>query len=131
MTDTPYRESYDEQFAKEVVKKLAAQGALTVVLTGAAFDGKYGVLIYDSKTEEFRFYAQNKVDASYHGTGDVFSSAFTGLLLRGKSVLDSVKIAADFTAESIRLTKETPGSNWYGVDFERVLPYLIERIDAK
>ena len=81
MTDTPYRESYDEQFAKEVVKKLAAQGALTVVLTGAAFDGKYGVLIYDSKTEEFRFYAQNKVDASYHGTGDVFSSAFTGLLL--------------------------------------------------
>ena len=102
MTDTPYRESYDEQFAKEVVKKLAAQGALTVVLTGAAFDG-----------------------------GDVFSSAFTGLLLRGKSVLDSVKIAADFTAESIRLTKETPGSNWYGVDFERVLPHLIERIDAK
>ena len=82
MTDTPYRESYDEQFAKEVVKKLAAQGASTVVLTGAAFDGKYGVLIYDSKTEEFRFYAQNKVDASYHGTGDVFSSAFTGLLLR-------------------------------------------------
>ncbi|MBR1483715.1 MAG: pyridoxamine kinase [Ruminococcus sp.] len=131
MTNTPYRESYDEQFAKEVVKKLAAQGVLTVVLTGAAFDGKYGVLIYDSKTEEFRFYAQNKVDASYHGTGDVFSSAFTGLLLRGKSVLDSVKIAADFTAESIRLTKETPGSNWYGVDFERVLPYLIERIDAK
>jgi hydroxymethylpyrimidine/phosphomethylpyrimidine kinase len=64
-------------------------------------------------------------------TGDVFSSAFTGLLLRGKSVLDSVKIAADFTAKSIRLTKETPGSNWYGVDFERVLPYLIERIDAK
>ena len=131
MTDTPYRESYDEQFAKEVVKKLAAQGALTVVLTGAAFDGKYGVLIYDSKAEEFHFYAQNKVDASYHGTGDVFSSAFTGLLLRGKSVLDSVKIAADFTAKSIRLTKETPGSNWYGVDFERVLPYLIERIDAK
>ena len=131
MTDTSYRESYDEQFAKEVVKKLAAQGASTVVLTGAAFDGKYGVLIYDSKTGDFSFYAQNKIDAAYHGTGDVFSSAFTGLLLRGKSVSDSVKAAADFTAESIRLTKETPGSNWYGVDFERALPILIERIDTK
>ena len=131
MTDTPYRESYDEQFAKEVVKKLAAQGASTVVLTGAAFDGKYGVLIYDSKTEDFSFYTQKKIDASYHGTGDIFSSAFTGLLLRGKTVFDSVKAAADFTAESIRLTKETPGSNWYGVDFERALPALIERIGTK
>ena len=115
--------AFDSGFPKEMAR-LAAQADIVL-------DGKYGVLIYDSKTEEFRFYAQNKVDASYHGTGDVFSSAFTGLLLRGKSVLDSVKIAADFTAESIRLTKETPGSNWYGVDFERVLPYLIERIDAK
>ena len=131
MTDTPYRESYDEQFAKEVVKKLAAQGASTVVLTGAAFDGKYGVLIYDSKTGDFSFYAQNKIDAAYHGTGDVFSSSFTGFLLRGKSVSDSVKSAADFTAESIRLTKETPGSNWYGVDFERALPALIERIEGE
>lgn len=131
MTDTTYRKSYDEQFAKAVVKKLAAQGASTVVLTGAEFDGKYGVLIYDRKAEEFSFYTQTKIEASYHGTGDIFSSAFTGLLLRGKTVLESVKIAADFTAESIRLTKETPGSNWYGVDFERVLPYLIERIEVK
>lgn len=128
MTDTPYKAEYDEIFAKEVVEKLAAQGAKKVVLTGAAFDGKYGVLMYDSETKEYFTYFQEKIDAAFHGTGDIFSSAFTGLLVRGKSIEDSIKIAADYTAECIRITKNTPNSNWYGVDFERAIPYLIERI---
>ncbi len=53
MTDTPYREKYDEAFAKNTVEKLAAQGAEIVVLTGAEFDGKYGVLVYDSRSKLF------------------------------------------------------------------------------
>lgn len=130
MTNTSYRETYDEAFAKKVVEKLAAQGAKKVVLTGAAYDGKYGVLVYDSETKEYFTYFHDKIDVSYHGTGDVFSSAFTGLLVRGKSVQDSVKIAADYTAECIRITKDAPNSNWYGVDFERAIPYLIKRIDT-
>ncbi len=128
MTDTPYRADYDETFAKEVVEKLAAQGAKKVVLTGAAFDGKYGVLLYDSETKKYFTYFQEKIDAAFHGTGDIFSSAFTGLLVSGKSIEESIKIAADYTAECIRITKNTPNANWYGVDFERVIPYLIDRI---
>lgn len=128
MTNTPYREIYDEAFAKEVVEKLAAQGAKKVVLTGAAYDGKYGVLVYDSETKEYFTYFQERIDAVFHGTGDVFSSTFTGLLVGGKSIENSIKIAADYTAECIRITKDTPDSNWYGVDFERAIPYLIERI---
>lgn len=128
MTNTPYREIYDEAFAKEVVEKLAAQGAKKVVLTGAAYDGKYGVIVYDSETKEYFTYFQERIDAVFHGTGDVFSSTFTGLLVGGKSIENSIKIAADYTAECIRITKDTPDSNWYGVDFERAIPYLIERI---
>ena len=64
LTDTEYREEYDEEFAKDVVKKLAAQGAKKVVLTGAAFDGSYGVLVYDSETDEFYNYQQEKIDAA-------------------------------------------------------------------
>ena len=45
LTGTPYREEYDENFVKEVVEKLAAQGAKKVVLTGARFNGKYGVFL--------------------------------------------------------------------------------------
>ena len=125
LTDTPYREVYDEAFAKEVVEKLAALGAKKVVLTGACYDGSYGVLLYDSETKEYFRYEQEKIDAAYHGTGDVFSSAFTGALVRGKSIEDSIRIAADYTAECIRITKARVGANWYGVDFESALPQLL------
>ena len=129
LTGTPYREEYDEAFAKEVVEKLAAQGAKKVVLTGACFDGKYGVLLYDNADGSYYHYFQNKIDAAYHGTGDIFSSAFTGALVRGKSIESSIRIAADYTAECIRITKESDSSAWYGVDFELALPRLIEMIN--
>jgi pyridoxine kinase len=58
LTGTPYREEYDEAFAKEVVEKLAAQGAKKVVLTGASYGGKYGVLLYDSEKDEYFVYQQ-------------------------------------------------------------------------
>ena len=114
LTGTPYREEYDEE----------------VVLTGARFDGHYGVLLYDSETKTYYNYNQEHIDAAYHGTGDIFSSAFTGSLVRGKSIEDSIRIAAEYTARCIRITKDTPGSSWYGVDFERAIPYLIELLEG-
>ena len=130
LTGTPYREEYDENFVKEVVEKLAAQGAKKVVLTGARFNGKYGVLLYDSEAKNYFYYNQEHIDAAYHGTGDIFSSAFTGSLVRGKSIEDSIRIAAEYTAHCIKITKETPGSSWYGVDFERAIPYLIDLLEG-
>lgn len=129
LTSTPYREEYDEAFIKGVMEKLAAQGAKKVVLTGANYDGHYGVLLYDSETEEYFSYIQEKIDAAYHGTGDIFSSAFTGSLVRGKSIEQSIQIAADYTAECIRITKENPDSCWYGVEFERAIPYLLSMLE--
>ena len=125
LTGTPYRGEYDEAFAKDVVRKVAALGAKKVVLTGACYGGKYGVMLYDSESDTFHNYYQERVDAVFHGTGDIFSSAFTGALVRGKSIEDSVRIAADYTAECIRITKSSPEAKWYGVDFERAIPYLL------
>lgn len=127
LTDTEYKAEYDREFAETVMKKLADMGAKKVVLTGASFEGKYGVMVYDSTTGEFSTYFHKKHEKSYHGTGDVFSSAFTGALVRGKSIKESIEIAADYTAECIRITAED-NSNWYGVDFERAIPYLVKRL---
>ena len=130
LTGTPYQAEYDETFAKRICRKLAAQGAKKVVLTGALFDGKYGVLLFDSIADSFYFYQQKKIDATYHGTGDIFSSAFTGALVRGAEMEESVRVAADYTAECIRVTREDPDSCWYGVNFESAIPYLLRRINA-
>ena len=130
LTGKPYQTEYDEAFAKDICRKLAAQGAKKVVLTGAAFDGKYGVLLFDSLQDRFYFYEQERIDTAYHGTGDIFSSAFTGSLVRGLSIEESIRVAADYTAECIRVTKASPDSSWYGVDFEATIPYLLKRLQA-
>lgn len=130
MTDTEYKEIYTQEFAQDVIKKLADMGAEKVILTGATFGDKYGVMIYDSTTKEFSTYYHKKHNNSYHGTGDIFSSAFTGSFVRGNSLMKSIEIAADYTAECIRLTAENKKANWYGVEFERAIPYLIKKLNS-
>jgi pyridoxine kinase len=47
--------------------------------------------------------------------------------MRGHSIIESASIAADFVVETIRQTMPDP-SHWYGVKFEKALPYLISRM---
>jgi len=41
---------------------------------------------------------------------------------------DALALATDYTVESIRMTMESPDANWYGVEFERAIPYLVRRL---
>lgn len=129
MLDEEYIESgYGEDYVKNILKKLVGLGSKIAILTGVSFEsGKIGVLGYDGK--EFFSYYNDLVDARYHGTGDIFSSTLVGGIVKGYSLLDSVKIAADYTAECIKVTKNTPDAVSYGVEFEKVLPKLIKTID--
>ena len=54
MTDTEYREDYDEAYIKDLLAKLAALGSKVVVLTGIAFGaGKNGVYGLDTVSGEY------------------------------------------------------------------------------
>lgn len=130
MLDIPYTEQYDRPFIYDVLRKLSALGAKKVLLTGVGFDNAHlGVVGYDSNTDSFFEYFNEKIDAKYHGTGDIFSSAMVGALMAGKAVEKAAAIAADYTCECIRLTLEDKGSNWYGVHFEKAIPTLLKLMD--
>lgn len=129
MLGEEYKEKYDESYVKALLKKLAALGAKTAILTGVSFEeGKTGVMGYDSKADEFYYYSHKKQSRSYHGTGDIFSSTCLGGIVRGLSWKDAARIAADYTSESIRLTIEDPKGNDYGVNFEEAVPFLLESL---
>lgn len=129
MTGTPYREQYDEGYIKELLQKLSALGAKLTVVTGVSLSaGKTGVMGYDSRTGGYFTYQNDRVNASYHGTGDIFSSVCVGALMRGIPMAEAMKIAADYTAETIRVTLENPKKPWYGVDFEATLPQLADAV---
>ncbi len=130
MTGMPYREEYDESYIKEMLEKLSALGARMSVVTGVSLSaGKTGVMGFDSRTGEYFTYQNDRVDASYHGTGDIFSSVCVGALMRGLSLPDAMKLAADYTADTIRATLENPKKPWYGVDFEATLPRLVAALE--
>jgi len=42
---------------------------------------------------------------------------------------DAMKIAADYTAECIRITLLDPDKPWYGVNFEQAIPFLLKQMN--
>lgn len=131
MLDAEYKEegSYDEGYVRDLLQGLVGLGAKKAVLTGVSLEpGKCGVYGLDGQTGEYFSYFNDLVDAKFHGTGDIFSSATVGALMNGLSLERSLQIAADFTVASIKETISHPDHNWYGVDFEAEIPYLLELI---
>ena len=126
MTGMEYREEYDESYVKELLARLNELGAGISVLTGVSLEkGKTGVMGYERETGEYYIYQNRRIDASYHGTGDLFSSTCVGQILRGLNWRDAMRIAADYTAHTIEVTLQNPDKPWYGVDFEATIPELL------
>jgi len=129
MTGTEYKEQYDEAYILGLLDKLAALGSKIVVLTGVSLSpGKTGIYGLNTETGGHFIYQNDRIDASYHGTGDLFSSVAVGGLVQGLSLDDAFRIASDYTAHTIDVTLQNPEKPWYGVDFETTLPELMKML---
>lgn len=127
MTGMDYKETYDESYILALLSGLRELGARLSVITGVSLEkGKIGAMGIDRETGETWCYQNCRIDASYHGTGDLFASTFVGELLRGKDWKNAMRIAADYTAHTIEVTLKNPKEPWYGVDFETTLPDLLK-----
>lgn len=131
MTGIPYKETYDRDYIKTLMKETAKLGAGCVVMTGITLDeGKIGAACLDCYTGKSFVYQTEKIGPGSPGTGDVFASAFMGCIMRGFSIEQAVKLAADFTLESIRCTESDPEKRWYGVNFEQAIPFLLASLEG-
>ena len=129
MTGLPYRESYSEDYIREMLLALAAIGTKMPILTGVSLsEGKTSAMGYDTENGTFFHYQNDRVPAAYHGTGDIFSSVLAGAFVLGADRTGALKIAADYTARTIEETLKNPENPWYGVDFEATLPELIDSL---
>lgn len=122
---------YDEAYVEVLLKRLYNNLKVKeIVLTGVSYDkDKLGVAVFDGET--VKYYFSERIKRNFHGTGDIYSSAFTGALLSGLSVFDSAKIAVDFTVDSMRRTLDFAEAHGYGVFFEQALPGLINQIKTR
>lgn len=126
LTGCDYQEEYDPAYIAQVVAKLHDLGTKWVVLTGIGYEpGMTGILISGEGTTDY--YAHPRIPRNYHGTGDIYASAFVGSWVSGKTMNEAIRIAADYTYKCIENTLDDD-SHWYGVKFETALPYLIEKL---
>ena len=130
MLGIPYPgDDYDETYIRKVLKDLSSLGAGNVVLTGTKFNaGEVGFMGYNAQKDEYFSYAHRHIPVSFHGTGDVFSSTAVGALTMGKDLMESMKIAADYTVDCIERTMQSPDHVNYAVEFERMLPSLMRTL---
>ena len=124
MTGMPYLETYDEGYSSELVSRLEAP---RVVLTGVGYDPETtGVVVAEAGV--IRYHSHKRIGRNYHGTGDIFASAFIGALAAGQDIHRAAEIAGEFTCRCIEITYAAP-AHWYGVKFEAALPELIRMLD--
>ena len=119
---------HTKEYIEKMIKGLSEIFGGKIVLTGVSFDKEnIGVAIYENGKTRYVF--NRLVDASYHGTGDVFASTLTASLLNGKDLITSAQIACDFTGECIAYTCKNEPNMKYSVNFEANLPKLIKMLD--
>lgn len=128
LLNKPYFETYTKEDIINLLKELTNLGPNRVVLTGVSFDEKYlGCAIYDKTIDKVDFCFNEYVPIIFHGTGDIFASCFVGSIMNDKSFYDASQIAVDFTLSAIKNTINDAKEHWYGVHFEKALPFLLEK----
>lgn len=129
MVDMPYCETpHTKEYINDLLCGLRKMTKGKIVLTGVCFnEGEIGAACLDGDNLEYIF--TPKVDAMYHGTGDVFASTLTCGILMDKSLSQSALIAAKYTAGCIKRTKENHPTVKYGVNFEAEIPNLLKLLE--
>ena len=132
MLGIEYKEGpYTREYIDSVLDLAKGFGIKQIVLTGISFEeGKVGAVYRDYATGETGDVMREEIPGYYHGTGDVFSSAFVGAFESGLSLRDAVTAAVNLTVGSIIRTYDAKVDIRYGVNFEAGLGAYIREVDA-
>lgn len=116
---------YTKEYIGSLVLSLYEKTGAMVVLTGVYFDEKrVGAACFDGN--KISYIMGEKIDAVFHGTGDVFASVLTAGVITGRSLVSATEIAVKFTCDCIKATIENTPDRRYGVNFELCIPKLIK-----
>lgn len=119
LTSTQYKgEDISISNAKEIIKKLQDKGCKACIITGIESNDKLVNLVFEnSQINEISI----KKAKSHSGTGDLFASIVTGLLVKGKSLTGATDIASRFIYDVLEFTYNNNPPQMDGVLFEPLL----------
>lgn len=121
-----YKEiSKEENYEKidGLAYSLLSDTTKTVIVTGIKQKDKIVNLFVEK--DRIGTVARNRLNGSYSGTGDIFSSVVCGGIAKGMDIFDAVKLATDFILFSIQNTPTSLDYEPNGVNFQKQLGMLI------
>jgi pyridoxine kinase len=129
LTDIPYQEGVcSKEYIEKIIDRLSVITKGCIILTGVDLSEKeFGAAVY-TKDGGIEYILSEKIDGTYHGTGDVFASSFIGDYIVNKNISEAATTAVNFTVDCIRSTKELYGDIHYGVNFEENISKLLSYI---
>lgn len=119
-----YKKYFTDNDINEYVIALSNLGAKKVVITSVVdeYDKNYiSTIAYDKENDKIIKIRNKKVNASYPGTGDAFTSILIGSMMQNKSFEESIKRACDFLQEAIKYSAEFDYPKNQGILLEKLL----------
>ena len=113
---------------RQAVEELSRKETRSVVLTGVSeAPGRTGALCYDAPTGALETIQTDFVAHPLLGTGDIFASVLTGALVKGMTLPEAARQAAEFIRACAERTVAQDLPLREGVDFEPLLGLLTEK----
>ena len=132
LASIPFCENYSEGYIEDIFSALSSLGAKNTVITGVKFDSDTIGYAYTDENGTIGMLKEKlHQNVRFAGTGDVFASALTGMVMKGTNFSESVRLAADFTEKCIDCTDDKTKSFYYGLNFEACLDTLTSKCSKK
>ncbi len=121
LTDTPYHEyDWKEQELYKMAESLSQVGAEKIVISGINMGNYLGNVVYETNGTR-TIIRSKRVAKERAGTGDIFSSIIAADCVNQVDFTQSVRKAARFIRECMRITDEREIPAEDGVCFEEIL----------
>lgn len=133
LTDIEYRESsHDREYIDRLFAGLRKYCNGVIAITGVRTEsGDIGVVAMDTRTGDQHVSTRPVSPGVFHGTGDIFASAFAALTIRGASLANAMEAAVSLVSESIDRTVRRGTPSILGVDFEGALLNYVNLVDKQ
>ena len=127
LSNTPFsKKKWSDDMLLEISKKLHRLGPAKIIITGIHEKEHFHNYIFDADTNQNAIYSVPVSGAARPGTGDLFASIISALCLKGFPLFESVKTAADFIANCVKISEEADVPVCEGVIFENCLSLLTD-----
>ncbi len=113
--------SFSKSEIVDIAKDISKLGPSKVIITGIVDNDTVSNLGYDRELDEYFFISSKSNNLSYSGTGDIFTSIISALLVRQFDLKYAIETATRFIASVIDYTSKFNFDRNDGVMFENFL----------